>query len=239
MSLGLYLLIALIAKQILFIYAHPLICCCFFIQSFVVQEMLLTSCIDALPPTSTTDSEIGLVVVSSMSFVSSCSKVSYLFSRGILKYSVFFLAIPGLACALVVIFLCVFFKLGARIALTSLWSLHFTYLYPVAIRWMRSLRHLNTFFFQRSSDWDELPPVHKENENYESWTVIHLYGSMSYICLWCWCMWMICFYWSLFILIVYSLALCFMCLLNQLFFFYVHYLFTHTQHTCTHIHNKS
>lgn len=91
MSLGLYLLIALIAKQILFIYAHPLICC-FFIQSFVVQEMLLTSCIDALPPTSTTDSEIGLVVVSSMSFVSSCSKVSYLFSRGILKYSVFF---PG------------------------------------------------------------------------------------------------------------------------------------------------
>lgn len=93
MSLGLYLLIALIAKQILFIYAHPLICC-FFIQSFVVQEMLLTSCIDALPPTSTTDSEIGLVVVSSMSFVSSCSKVSYLFSRGILKYSVFFLGWP-------------------------------------------------------------------------------------------------------------------------------------------------
>lgn len=91
------------------------------------------------------------------------------------------------------------------------------------------------FFFQRSSDWDKLPPVHKENENYESWTVIHLYGSMSYICLWCWCMWMICFYWSLFILIVYSLALCFMCLLNQLFFFsmFITYLHTHNTHAHT------
>lgn len=92
------------------------------------------------------------------------------------------------------------------------------------------------FFFQRSSDWDKLPPVHKENENYESncntpvwFHVVHLFMMLVHVN-------------DMFLLIiVYSYCVFVSLVLHvfikpTIFFFYVHYLFTHTQHTCTHIH---